>query len=164
MKALKHKYPLCIIYSESDKMSGTQIQPKKEKLYDFEDFEDFVEICEDEDDQDCHEIRALIYPKITQRVIDRVSQLTWGDVYFDPDKKMFMSKTFRKYDGHIAHGFNRAVRVAARYLAQRVANQQYRARGSILGVDIGFVVTIDLHDIDSDLRYEAWVFSNPCTL
>ncbi len=142
-------------------MSETQIQPEKEKLYDFEAFEDFVEIC---DDQDCHKIRALIYPKITAAVVDRVAELTWGDVYFDPDKKIFMSRTFRKYDAHVAHGFNRAVRVAARYLAQRIANQQYRERGSILRVDIEFVVTIDLDYVDSDLRYEAWVFNNPCTL
>ncbi len=139
-------------------MSETQIQ----NTYDFEAFEDFVEICEN--DQDCYKIRALIHPKITQRVIDRVERLTWGDVYFDPDKKIFMSKTFRKYDGHVAHGFNRAVRVAARYLAQRIANQQYRERGSILRVDIEFVVTIDLDYVDNDLRYEAWVFNNPCTL
>ncbi len=140
-------------------MSETQIQ--NTQLYDFEAFEDFVEIC---DQQDCYKIRALIYPKITGAVVARVSQLTWGDVYFNPEEKIFMSRTFRKYDGHIAHGFNRAVRVAARYLAQRIANQQYLERGSILRVDIGFVVTIDLDYIDSDLRYEAWVFNNPCTL
>ncbi len=140
-------------------MSETQIQG--EKLYDFEAFEDFIEIC---DDQDCHKIRALIYPKITAAVVDRVSQLTWGDVYFNEDQGIFMSRKFRKYDGYIAHGFNRAIRVAARYLAQRIANQQYRERGSILRIDIGFVVTIDLNYIDDDLRYEAWVFNNPCTL
>ncbi len=133
--------------------SGDAMSEAKDiDTYDFEVFEDNVEVCKDDQ---CIDVPVTIHPKITASVINRVDELTGGRVIYSAEDRVFVGRksVHNKYID-MAHRINRVVRIAARYLARRAAEQQYRDEGR---VGACFTVTIDLDYIDSDLKYEMWL-------
>ncbi len=86
----------------------------------------------------CEKITVNIYPKITERVVNRVAELTGGRVVF--------SSLFNTYI------FNKIVMTRARRVAKEIAFKQYQ-HGK---VESDLTVIVDLDEtLDEELRHAA---------
>ncbi len=143
-------YPRSIILGEGEKKVSIETQ----KLYDFAAIDDLtVELCEtDEMEGYCDEfVDLIVYPKLTEKVVSRVAQLTNNRVVYSAEKQEFTG--IDAYGMFLAFKINRAIKIRARSLAWRDANRLYREGRK---VDREMTVIIDLDEnLDRELTYEA---------